>query len=234
MIIYVSAGMRTGSSHIVRSLGNLLGYRVSSPRFGFSGRASTDDHQIDHNVQAVMHMEGNYVLHQHSKAIGNNLQLMKTGGYKPIVIQRNLFDCLVSIYDQMPANPHMTVPGVQRPAWGELNDNEKWAWLAYNVIPWYLTYYASWHYADIKKYIVWYEDYYRDQVAGMRKMLQFLNVQDNVTDDMMSAVVNKTDNSLHVGKVGRGQAVPSYVKNIASSMVLSWGPLAAKMGKELL
>jgi hypothetical protein len=226
--------MRSGSSHLVRSLGKLFNHRVSSPRFGFAGKASTDDHQLDHMVTSVLHLEGDYVLHQHSKATGNNLHILKSFHYTPVVLQRKLYDCLVSVYDQMPASPHMTVPGVQRPEWNSMTDEQQWLWMAYNVVPWYLSYYASWHYADIEKHIVWYEDYYRDQIKGMRKLLEFLKVQDNVTDDMMDKVVNKKDNSFHVGKVGRGASVPMFVKSIVEESVRSWGSLGEKMKKELL
>lgn len=232
MNIFVSAFMRSGSSHIVRSLARLLDHRVSTPQVGFAGEAGTDEHIINYNVLNILHLEGDYVLHHHAKATGNNLRILQTYGYRPVVVLRNVFDSLVSVYEQMEVSPHMTVPGVFRPPWEHMADHERWQWMAENMIPWYYSFFASWNAADIPKHFIYYEDYYKDQLKGMKAMLDFLEVPDALypSNKEIEDAVRRKDARFNFGTSGRGQlGVPNNIKKLAVRMAHSWGPF----GKEI-
>lgn len=226
--------MRSGSSHLVRSLGKLFDHRVTTPQIGFAGRAGTDEHIVNYAVLAVQYTEGRYIYHQHCKATGNNLHILKAHGFTPIVLMRNLYDSLVSVFDQMPASPHMTMPGAFRPPWEGMSEEQQWSWIAYNAIPWYLNFYASWMAADIPKHVIYYDTFYQDQVAGIRGILNFLNVEGNLSDEKIAEVVNLKDNSFHVGVSGRGKHIPDFVTNVAEQQVRAWGALSEDMRRDLL
>jgi hypothetical protein len=128
----------------------------------------------------------------------------------------------------------MTIPGAFRPQWDYMNEEQQWKWVAYNMIPWYMSFYASWMAADIPKHIMWYEEAYKDQVVAVRGILKFLGVEDRLTDDKIAEVVNTKDNSFHVGVSGRGNLVPDFVKDIAEGQARAWGPMYTDIKKDLL
>ena len=46
-----------------------------------------------------------------------------------------------------------------------------WMWIGYNIIPWYLSFYASWKNTTLPVIWSWYDEFFKDQVAGMRRIL---------------------------------------------------------------
>ena len=237
MNIFVAAFMRTGSSHLVYSMGRMLNYRVTTPQMGFAGKAGTDEHIVNYSVLCVQTQEGNFVFHQHCKGTGNNVHILKAYHFKPIIMMRNLYDCIVSCWDQMPASPHMTVPGVKRPPWNDMTEEQRWLWMGFNVIPWYYSFYNSWMQADIPKHIVWYDEHYKDQKKSMKKIFKFIDLPKDQwpSSEKMDKEIEPANTSrLHIGKSGRGEAVPEIIKVLANDQADQWGPWAKQMKRDLL
>jgi len=222
---YFAAGSRTGSSHIARCTGRIMGIPVQAPRFLFADHFSTDDHQVDPALMGAIRHLGIWVLHQHSKGMGNNVAILKAYGIKPMVIVRNLFDCLVSVKEQMEVAENMTTPGVPRPEYYELDEDGKWDWISYNIVPWYYQFYASWHYAKIDKLLIHYREFYSDDnFKVMSKILDWVGFP-NPGPEEVARHHARRDARFNVGYSGRGNAIPDTVKERAYAQAKSWGPL---------
>jgi hypothetical protein len=232
---YFAAGSRTGSSHIARCTGRIMGLPVQSPRWIHAGRFSTDDHQIDHTLMGACKHLGLFVLHQHSKGTGNNVAILKAFGIKPMVIIRNMFDSLVSVKEQMEITDNMTCPGVPRPEYYELTEGQKWDWISFNLIPWYFQFYASWHYAtQIDRMMIHYRDFYSENnFKVVSKILDWVGYP-NPGEEVVAATHARKDARFNVGISGRGKAVPEIVKERAYLQAKSWGPLEKHLIEDYL
>jgi hypothetical protein len=207
---------------------------VQAPRFLFAGEFSTDDHQVDPAMMGAIRHLGTWVLHQHSKGMGNNVAILKAYGVKPIIIIRNMFDSLISVKEQMEVSDNMTCPGVPRPEWGSLNETEKWDWISLNLIPWYYQFYASWHYAQIDRLLVHYRDFYDgDNFKVMSTILDWIGYP-NPGEEEVAAIHARRDARFNVGQSGRGKAIPEIVKERAYLQAKAWGPLEKTLIEEYL
>jgi hypothetical protein len=231
---YFAAGSRTGSSHIARCTGRIMGVPIQSPRFLYAGGYSTDDHQIDATMMGAIRQLGVWVLHQHSMGTGNNVAILKAFNIKPMVIIRNLFDSLISFYEQMEVADNMTSPGVARPEWHKMDDDTKWDWMSFNVIPWYYRFYASWHYANIDKLLIHYRNFYDgDTVSVIGKILDWIGFPNPGEEEIMRHF-NRRDARFNTGYSGRGKAVPEIVRERAYLQARAWGPLEKHLREDYL
>jgi hypothetical protein len=207
---YFAAASRSGSSHIARCTSRIMNIPVQAPRFLFAGEFSTDDHQVDPAA------------------------ILKAYNAKPMIIIRNLFDSLVSVKEQMEVSQNMTCPGVPRPEYQKLSEDEKWDWISFNIIPWYFQFYASWHYADIDKLLIHYRDFYSENnFKVMSKILDWIGFP-NPGEKRVAELHARRDARFNIGQSGRGKAIPEIVKERAYQQAKTWGPLEKALREELL
>jgi hypothetical protein len=115
--------------------------------------------------------------------------------------------------------------------WGELNDNEKWAWISYNTVPWFYQFYVSWQRADVPVHRVWYEEHFADQVLSAKKMLNFLEVPEPPDELIAKAFHHKNANFTQ----DRTEIpVPEFVHDVAYDMTSGWGTWTETLREDLL
>lgn len=210
MNVFVAGMLRSGSTHIAESLARIMGCRVARPFY--SPTASPDEHHADPAVMMPLMINGSWVFHSHTKGTGNNRHYFQQLKLKPVVVVRNLFDSMISVYEQMEASPVMSVPGVPRPAWWSMSATQKWKWLLLFFVPWTLAFRDSWQEHAL---IVHYEQHFEDQVKSAQQILKYVDPQFTVTDDAVDSCFkhHKGLGRFNVGVSGRGMSIPADVRD---------------------
>jgi hypothetical protein len=115
------------------------------------------------------------VTQQHCRASDANVHLMQGFGIRPVVLVRNIFDSVMSLFDFYNKGAFRT--SYARADWPLLDDETKIDLLIENVIPWYFQFVASWDLAEKQKRIElhWlsYEELVADKPAAVLKVLEF-------------------------------------------------------------
>lgn len=237
--IMVVSSYRSGSNHISDSLANLIGATrtfLSGTREGWCG----DNQRIDlAAANALWQRLHGIVYLQHIFATEHNLGVIRALDPSPFVIvaQRRLIPSLHSLRgyaDRMIEDGRAkSIPNLP-PDWGDLNNYSKWMWIAYTTIPWYYQFYVSWNRAEYPVHFVWYKEHFRDQIASVKKMLQFLGVPDGTFSDeqIKASFFHKNSNFTDVKPKFD---IPQEVYDLAYDQSYSWGEhWGSKIREDLL
>jgi len=165
---FILAAMpKSGSTfvfHTMTKLHGMMGYS-----FMFRGDQSEQELQLPNMVSAVPHSAA---IQQHFRATESNVQLLQAFQIKPVVLIRNIFDCLVSMTDMLETS-YLPVTFFQN----EMRTWDRQARLEAVVCKWahwYVEFYASWMNAAARKRLpiltVRYEDLMADKVGHFRQM----------------------------------------------------------------
>lgn len=224
--VFVAAQWRSGSTHIAMSLAKCLQWRLATTA-GMHGEG-WEQQNINPLISRVLFPYGFQVFHQHTWGSPQNVRILATHKVPVLVITRNILDILVSLYEhgQKAHKGEVVAPGMHAPASffnrdSEPTEEDEYAWLACHVTPWLLQFYASWHDANIEKMRVSYDGFYKDQVTGVKSIIDFLG-QEPPHDKVIEAITALNHNK-SVGVSGRGEGVPDIAKNIVRITAASWG-----------
>ena len=233
--IFLASATRSGSTHIANTLVR-VGLRRASLHYGFEDHVN-EDYTFDTTAAQILLPMGGFVFQSHARALGRNAPLLKHFDTPVVVTGRNIFDSLLSIKERTDVDwgrsagcplafRNTTHLPLHLPGWGAMDDKDKFAWLVYNVLPWYLSFYASWQDADVRKLWVWYEEYFRDQPAGLEKILDYAEIpfrRDRVALESVSA---PTDGKFSLGVSGRGMDSMSeaFVSKVLDQVMASRFP----------
>lgn len=220
--ILVASALRSGSTHMCQTLCNLLGRHLDSGMIALTNGFGADEHVINPLMANALFPRKEFIFHQHCKGTKIHIDILQSYGFKVIVTTRNIYDIMQSVKDRM--DDGIYVPCiVSPPKWKDIPEETKWHWLAENVVPWHLQFGASWLKLD-GVYWFKYEDYYKDEVAGMREILTY--VEANVFSDREIRKAADINVNKKFGVVGRGQAnCPSDIKDSVEWLFESWGIL---------
>jgi len=228
--IFVAAFWRSGSMHIANTLAKILGWRKVTT-VGFHGEGLEEQNVQPLNAFILLPY-GQQVLHQHTKGTPANVQMLQGFNTKIIVCTRNLMDSLVSLKEW---STEGVLPGLQVPNnWAKWEDSDQYDWLIRNAVPWYLSFYYSWHTAEIDTLWIDYEKFYSNQVGNFKGILKEFELgpyDDEHITDCASKITN-----LRTGKSGRGFSLLSPSNRAAiNEQIDAWGPeWAPKMKADLL
>ena len=226
--ILVCAAPKTGSSHIKLSLQKLLNYR--------SAYAVSDNALYNSAAQIVFHFD-EQILHHHIEATPCNVAILNrySDNVKVVLTLRNVLDCLVSLKDYLEW-PRVIAPDPGAGAdWDGLSDEQKYRWVAYNSTPWYFKFWVMWQSCDVPRIEVWYEDFFEDQVAGVRRILDWVGIEEEYSDEQILSVTNRKEGKFNVGRSGRGREILSQeLIDVVYAHADSWGPYWGNRIKEAL
>jgi hypothetical protein len=225
--IFLTSFFRSGSTHVRVTLERLLpGYRsattvISSGTIGNDGYPSI-------NIFAAQMMFNNpsQIFHQHTCGTSGNVMLLKKAEIKPIIMMRDMLDSMVSLRELISTGQPQGI-GIYYPDyWMSMDEEEQLWWVVKNLPNFYFTFYLSWMSADIEKHVIWYDQYYKDQVAGIRGILEFAGPEGTVSDDAirMASETITPESRFKFGKPGRGRQIltPDMINDIADQ-AMSWG-----------
>jgi hypothetical protein len=213
--IFIAAAMRSGSTHLNNCL-NRLGFKKACLHRSLEG-CWNEDHMVDRDAASILLPMGGWVIQQHTRAIGRNVELLKHFETKPIITYRNVLDSIVSWDESQRLNIMQgrgnvyTFSPIHVGSWDGMDQQQREGWMLYNVVPWYYSFYVSWREADIDKLFIKYERHYKDQAAGLKLILDFIGAElvRPVTRKELECIAKVTIGKPNVCKSGRGRELLS-------------------------
>jgi hypothetical protein len=130
---------KSGSTFLSNAVGRIDGFRKTRLTTAY-GRT---EQEIDPLV-ALRRARHDYVAQHHVKYNENTESVINSFGITPVVLVRNIFDCVVSLRD------HLRRESVATPmAWFdehhlEMDDNDLEDMIVTLAMPWYIDFYVSW------------------------------------------------------------------------------------------
>ena len=222
--IFLAAFQRTGSTHLAISLCRLLNYRLASTIHIYGG---DDSHGISENAARVLFPLPAQVFHQHTQATTGSIVLLDAYGLRPVVMMRSMLDSMVSLRESLNKGPQWI--GIYVPkCWDDMPEEEQYDWLARNASSWYFTFYASWASSRLDRLTLWYDEFYADQPAGIKRVLSHVGLDElgAVTDEaILKCTERHADGRFNVGVSGRGRkTIPRSAIDAIYEQANSWGP----------
>ena len=206
--IFITSFFRSGSTHVRTTLERLLpGYRSATTVI--SAGSIGDDGYPSINIFAAQLMFNNprQLFHQHTCGTSGNVAVLKATKMKPVVMMRNLLDCIVSLQELLSEGKPQGI-GVYYPHQiAEMSTEEQLWWVVRNLPNFFFTFYLSWKYADIEQHVIWYDEFYKDQVAGIRKIFEFTGPEGTIKDEhiRMASETITSEDRFKFGRPGRGK-----------------------------
>jgi hypothetical protein len=220
--IFVTSFLRSGSTHVKVSLSRLLDYRQATTICSVGARG-TDEQNISISAAQILFPIPAQVFHQHTKATGSNLALLERFGFRPVVMVRSVPDCLVSLRERLLRTPDVHPGLYYPPEFVTMSKEDQLTWLVYNVAPWFWAFYESWENATIPRLFVRYEEFYTDQIAGIRRILDHVGIVHSFTDADIDVACNHRDGRFNQGRVGRGkEEIPAPLLDVLAAQADAW------------
>ncbi len=168
--IFIACVPKSASTFLKNLLINVTGYRDLFTVYA----ARQNEHEIYlPTLLEAAHLDT--VTQQHCRASDANIHLMQAFDIRPVVLVRNVFDAVMSLFDFY--NNGAFRSSYFRGDWAALNDELKIDLLIENVIPWYFQFVASWDEAEKERRVqlLWltYEDLVADKPSSILKILEF-------------------------------------------------------------
>lgn len=163
---------------------------------------------------ALRRARHNYVSQHHVKYNANTAEIIETFGVTPVVLVRNIFDCVPSIRD------HLRREAVEAPIaffqkrHPELDDAELENMIVRLAIPWYIDFYVSWMHCHAAM-LVTYEALIDAPVRTIHKVLRHAGHETSERKiELALDAANLNAARLNVGKSGRGRTLSEKNKAI--------------------
>ena len=160
-----------------------------------------------------------YVSQHHLRNSAWTQGLIRQYNLTPVVLVRNLADCVISIRDHFRKEPGEGPTAFFDESHLAMSNSDFEDAIVSLAMPWYLNFYAGWKAAvDIPIYD--FDDYTGDPVQVMREILSHASVQ--VADsEAVTALdqVQKTKTRFNVGEIGRGKLLSDAAKDSLSRLL---------------
>ena len=168
--LFIACVPKSASTFLKNLLVNVTGYRDLFTVYAAG--------QTEHEIYLPTLRESaqlDTVTQQHCRASDANVHLMQGFGIRPVVLVRNIFDSVMSLFDFYNRGAFQT--SYFRSDWQALDEEMKIDLLIENVIPWYFQFVASWDLAEKQKRLElhWlsYEELIADKPSSVLKVLKF-------------------------------------------------------------
>jgi hypothetical protein len=228
----MAAATRSGSTHI-RNCFLRLGLK-SAPLNCAEPGFYNEEHMPQRDYTELLVPLGGFCFYYHVRAIGRTVPILRDNAIKPVVTCRNVLDTMVSFRDSHEQGierlgregcQYIWLPKHGPYDWHDFSDTQKWMWIASNIAPWLFSFYVSWHESGLDCLFVNYAEHYRDEIAGMNRIIDHLGWKDRPTDACLASVTSPRDGRFNLGKTGRGREVlPAEAIELTYTLAKSWGP----------
>ena len=139
-------------------------------------------------------------------------ELLQQYNVKPIVLVRNIYDCIVSIADHH-RNEGITPFAVINEEHIKLADEQLYRVIADLIAPWYINFYVGWKMSSIEPLIVKYEDMIDNPENYFKKIFDAVDI--NITSKDLTEFIGEAQSKhtrFNKGIKGRGRSLPPEVK----------------------
>lgn len=218
---------KSGSTFIVSSLRRISKFAFRScylhtPYMNpdFVGALSCE-HEIDELALLQMELSNsNWVSQMHMKWTPYSERMFSSHYIKPIVVFRNIFDCIVSMDDMFMAKQVSGFSMIRIPRkYASMERSDRLSFLCRCVGGWYVDFVVSWSRTSSPTMIVRYEnDILGFDETVAQKMMDFLGLNEVSLDEVMGAFelnddTRKKTARLNKGISGRGMEIPEDARN---------------------
>jgi len=204
--IFIACVPKSASTFLKNLLINLTGYRDLFTVYA----AGQSEHEIYLPTLREWAREDT-VTQQHCRASDANIHLMQGFGIRPVVLVRNVFDSVMSLFDFY--NNGAFKPSYFRADWQILDQETKLDLLIENAIPWYFQFVASWDLAEKQKRLevhwLTYEELVGDKTSSALGVLKFYGLgapRKGVEQRIREIETEGRKNRFNQGLTGRGAA----------------------------
>jgi hypothetical protein len=168
--LFIACVPKSASTFLKNLLVSVTGYRDLFTVYA----AGQSEHEIYlPTLREAAHLDT--VTQQHCRASDANINLMQAFGIRPVILTRNIFDSVMSLFDFY--NQGAFQSSYHRADWPALDAETKIDLLIENVIPWYFQFVASWDLAEKQRRVElhWlsYEELVADKPASVLRVLEF-------------------------------------------------------------
>lgn len=199
--ILIACMPKSGSTYLSNTISRLPGFRKVSLIGTFQERSEKEIHY----PKALRKYRYNYSCQQHVKYNESTAVALDAFDITPIVLVRNIFDCVLSIRDHLRREAVESPLAYFLPEHPALPDDELESAIVRLAIPWYIHFYVSWKQCPNATWIT-YEEATGDTVGTVEKILQRGNTGFNrATIEQAVNAANPSKDRRNVGERGRGE-----------------------------
>ncbi len=205
--IFVTSMPKSGSTFLSRALEEVSGY---IPYFLGYKHLNEQDLYLPRVIDA---WNMTTVSHQHTRASAENLRLMAEFRIKPVILTRDIFDCLVSQRDHFLRESADTPLFTVGPDFADLSDEQQMDLMVDLVCPWYVRFLDSWFRAEVEGLWLTYEEATGQTEAALARIAAFYGL--SWDEERIAAAVARVGGGegsktrFSVGRSGRGAEMMS-------------------------
>ena len=204
--LFVSAFPKSGSTFLVTALVHTSGYS----RY-FLGQNFNSEHDLNF-PRLVDSWAMPIVSHQHTRATPPNLEYLKQFKIRPVILTRNLSDCLVSLRDHLCKESLITPTFCAQQGFADWSAEQQFDALVDLAAGWYLDFYSGWRQAQAAGVDMLWLDYstlVTQPGQSLKQVMDFYRLP--ISDAQIQDAVNRTmthgnTTRKNVGISGRGQS----------------------------
>lgn len=204
--ILIASTLKSASTFLWTVLQKLTGFVPGSLIYAF--------HQNEQQLYLrplVEALSFESISRHHTKATGPNLELLKLFSIRPIILVRDIFDTVISLYDHTHKDS-LPMPVLHlNDRYFDLDEATQLEMLVDLAVPWFIHFYVSWVDAEQRGEVevlwVTFEEMVTDPHTTLRRALEFHGIER--TDEAIDAALAQTSKSktrYNKGVSGRGKA----------------------------
>lgn len=214
--IAVISAMKSGSTFAATVLRRY--FAVPGYAFGDLAYAAWENNLDDRVLDVVG--RGPCILKFHLKADPQNLLALRTNGFAPLLLHRNLADTIVSFDDHLRTRGGANRFGIDVPAYLALPDGERYRFLIGYALPWFVAFYVGWRKTGVA--MVPYEMLARDPHAFFARAFSVLGLPLDAAklSGALGAPMTLGESNRNVGRPGRSlEAFDGETRALLESVV---------------
>lgn len=166
-----------------------------------------------HREALILNHRYDYVAHAHARYHAVTRQYIESYGLRPVVLVRNIFDAIASMYDHLMKHDDVVVFPMANFSL-EMRDWPREKALRYIckvLVPWCMNFYITWQDRD-DKLLLTYDELIADTEGCLRNVAGFAGI--NVSDAKIGDAIDRAQNSFtrkNAAVAGRGKNLPDWV-----------------------
>jgi hypothetical protein len=203
--IFIACVPKSGSTFLKSLLLTLTGYRDA---FMVNSASQFEQELYLPTLRNTAHLDT--VTQQHCRASDVNVQMMQAFDIRPVVLVRDIFDSVMSLFDFY--NGGASSNSYFREDYQSLDPATKIDLIIDNFVPWYFQFVASWSLAEKQKRleVLWlgYEELIADKSDSVQKVLGFYGLGAplrGIEKTIKETESKKGKTRFNKGVTGRGQ-----------------------------
>lgn len=210
--VFITSFPKSASTFITKVIAHITGFDHCMYTYG-KGRSE----QELYFPFFVKRLNKNTVSHQHTRYSEANFELLSKFNYKPIVLVRNIYDCMISLRDHILKEEHQwPMAYIDKHRFYAWTEKEQFDFLIDFAAPWFFNFYCGWVEAS-EKYpqevlFVSYKEFLEDKHNVIKKILEHSTNSSNFEIELIKDSISefetekKKETRFNIGVRNRGRS----------------------------